>query len=186
MISAIDQALAALLRRDALRNTEVDVAFEPPTRDWAAGRSAPTVNVYLYDIREDERRRSRGQVDVRDSDGRIISRRATPRYFVLSYLLTAWTTRTQDEHQLLAAMLNCVLAQDALPVDLLPEPVRAGGPVGLALGAPDRVSPDLWSALGGTLKPSLDVAVSVPVLPGAIPVGPLVREPALVALRELT
>ena len=39
---------------------DVDVVFDAPTKDWAARRNAPTVNLYLYDIREDLRRRERG------------------------------------------------------------------------------------------------------------------------------
>ena len=60
VIHEVDEALRRLVRDDALRGTEVEVAFDAPTKDWAARRNAPTVNVYLYDIREDLRRRQRG------------------------------------------------------------------------------------------------------------------------------
>nr|WP_308198993.1 Pvc16 family protein [Saccharothrix sp. S26] len=57
MIHEVDEALRRLVRDDALRGTDVEVAFDAPTKDWAARRNAPTVDVYLYDIREDLRRR---------------------------------------------------------------------------------------------------------------------------------
>ena len=33
--------------------TEVEVVFEAPAKEWASRRQGPTVDVYLYDIRED-------------------------------------------------------------------------------------------------------------------------------------
>lgn len=185
MIPVIDQALAALLRRASMLTADIDVVFDAPTKDWAAARSAPTVNVYLHDLREDTERRSYGQVDVRGDDGRVVSRQAAPRYVLLSYLLTAWTARAQDEHQLLAVMLDTVLEAATLPPELLPDQVRAAGPISLTLSPSGPVGPDLWSALGGTLKPSLDLRIRAPFLPAPKSAGPPVSEPALVSLREL-
>ena len=50
---------------------------------------------------------------------RVVARHLPPRYFKLSYLLTAWTQRPEDEHRLLAALLPCFLRNEALPGDLL-------------------------------------------------------------------
>jgi hypothetical protein len=58
VIHEVDEALRRLVGDDALRGTDVEVAFAAPTKDWSARRNAPTVNVYLYDIREDLRRSS--------------------------------------------------------------------------------------------------------------------------------
>ena len=60
VIHEVDSALRALIDREAgIR--DVDVVFDAPTRDWASRRTTPTVDVYLYDIREDLRRRERGR-----------------------------------------------------------------------------------------------------------------------------
>jgi hypothetical protein len=40
-----------------------------PTREWASRRNTPTVDLYLYDIREDLRRRQTGMVERRDEQG---------------------------------------------------------------------------------------------------------------------
>ena len=64
VIQEIDQALRALIRAEAFADRDVEVVFDAPTKDWAGRRNAPTVDVYLYDIREDMRRRDRG-VDQR-------------------------------------------------------------------------------------------------------------------------
>ncbi len=174
------------MEREALAGTDVEVAFDAPTKDWAARRTAPTVDVYLYDIREDLRRRERGLVNSYDGD-RITSRQLPPRYFKLSYLVTAWTQRPEDEHRLLAALLGCFLRHEALPEDLVTGPLADPGlpvPVTIALPPPeDRSFADVWSALGGELKPSLDIVVIAPTDTGReFVAAPLITEPMAVDL----
>lgn len=180
MIAEIDEALRALVRAEAL-SADVDIVFDAPTKDWAARRNAPTVNLYLYDIREDLRRRERGWTDVRDDGGAVVSRRPVPRHFKLSYLVTAWTQRPEDEHRLLSGLLRCFLRHDALPTALVVGPLAETGmqvPLTVALPPPeDRAFADVWSALGGELKPSLDVVVIAPIDTGVVfPAGPPVRD----------
>lgn len=167
MISEVDEALRSLIRQDALPGTDVEVVFDAPTKDWASRRNTPTVDVYLYDIREDLRRRERGMINDYDSAGRVTSRHLPPRYFKLSYLVTAWTQRPEDEHRLLSAILLCFLRHDAIPADLLAGPLaELALPVAITVGLPppeDRGFADVWSALGGELKPSLDVVIATPV-----------------------
>jgi uncharacterized protein DUF4255 len=177
MIQEVDEALRSLLRTGVRQ--QVQVVFDAPTRDWAAKVNSPTVNLYLYDIREDLRRRERGLVNEYDERGLVVARYRPPRYFKLSYLITAWTKRPEDEHRLLADLLTLVLGQDALPRELLAGRLAEVGvavPMAIALPPPeDRSFADVWSALGGELKPSLDLVVSVPFVeagrPAAAPVG---------------
>jgi hypothetical protein len=178
MIHEVDDALRRLVREQALRGTDVEVAFDAPTRDWAARRNAPTINVYLYDIREDLRRRERGLINEYDQRGNVTSRRRPPRYVKLSYLVTAWTQRPEDEHRLLSALLLGTMRHEAVPVALLSGSLASLGlpvPMTVALPPPeDRAFADVWTALGGELKPSLDLVISAPLdTTGTIPVGPL-------------
>lgn len=120
MISEVDAALRALIEAEALAGSRgVDVLFDAPTKDWASRRNAPTVDVYLYDIREDLRRRERGTVSSYDGSGRVAARHLPPRHFKLSYLITAWTQRPEDEHRLLSSLLGCFVAHEAFPRELL-------------------------------------------------------------------
>jgi hypothetical protein len=180
VISQIDEALRALVRAEALNGSEVEVVLDAPTKDWAARRNAPTVNLYLYDIREDLRRRERGWSEERGADGYVTARRPTPRYFKMSYLVTAWTQRPEDEHQLLAALLRCFLRYDALPDALVAGALADTGldvPITVGLPPPeDRAFADVWSALGGELKPSLDVVVIAPIDTGIV--YPAARPPS--------
>jgi hypothetical protein len=182
VIHEVDSALRALIERDAgIR--DVEVVFDAPTRDWAGRRTGPTIDIYLYDIREDLRRRERGVLNEYNQDQtRIIGRHLPPRHFKLSYLVTAWTQRPEDEHRLLSALLATFLRFEALPAELLDGPLaELELPVPLTVGLPppeDRGFADVWSALGGELKPSIDVVVSAPINTGQqFDVGPPVTAP---------
>jgi hypothetical protein len=180
MIHEVDDALRRLIKEQALSGTDVEIAFDAPTRDWAARRNAPTIDVFLYDIREDVRRKERGLADVRDAAGRVVSRHEPPRYVKLSYLVTAWTQRPEDEHRLLSALLVGCIRHEAVPAGLLTGSLAALGlpvPMTVALPPPeDRAFADVWTALGGELKPSLDVVVSAPLAVTEIAVAGLVTE----------
>jgi Pvc16 N-terminal domain len=188
VIAEVDDAVRTLVRGDALDGTDVEVVFDAPTKDWAARRNAPTVNMYLYDIREDMRRRERGLVNEYDQRGFVVSRQLPPRHFRLSYLVTAWTQRPEDEHRLLSALLSCFVRHDSIPDAMLTGPLRLGLPVALTVALPppeDRSFADVWSALGGELKPSLDLVVSAPIDTGQrYPVGPPVEQPPVVAVAD--
>jgi hypothetical protein len=182
VIHEVDSALRALIERDAgIR--DVEVVFDAPTRDWAGRRTGPTIDIYLYDIREDLRRRERGVLNEYNEDQtRIIGRHLPPRHFKLSYLVTAWTQRPEDEHRLLSALLTTFLRFEALPAELIDGPLaELNLPVPLTVGLPppeDRGFADVWSALGGELKPSIDVVVSAPINTGQqFEVGPPVTAP---------
>jgi hypothetical protein len=181
MIAQVDAALREIVTTEALEGADLEVVFDAPTKDWAARRNAPTINLYLYDIREDTRRRPAGYLEERNDDGHVTLRRPAPRFYKLSYLVTAWTQRSEDEHQLLDNLLRAFLKYDALPdhlvVGQLAEPREN---VKMTVGLPppeDRAFADVWSALGGELKPSLDLVVTAPMWTGReYPAGPPVEE----------
>ena len=101
------------------------------------------------------------------SDGTVVSRHLPPRYFKRRLPVTAWTQRPEDEHRLLSSLLDCFLRHETLPAELLDGTLaELGLPVPLTVALPppeDRSFADVWSALGGELKPSLDLVVSAPV-----------------------
>lgn len=188
MIHEVDEVLRSLLGTHALPGVITDIEFAAPTRSWAARRNSPTVNLYLYDIREETGRRERGAVAVRDPEGRILHRRQPPRWFRLSYLVTAWTTRPEDEHRLLSALLVLLLQHEILPPENLTSALaelNVAIPMTVAVPPPEsRSLADLWSAMGGELKPSLDVVVVTPFpYSPEYPVGPPVTEDITVEVR---
>lgn len=180
MIHEVDEGLRRLLGESGLEASGVEVVFDAPTRDWAARRSAPTVCVFLYDIREDAVRRGGGAGEVYDADGHLVARRTPPRWFELTYLVTAWASRPQDEHRLLSQVLTCLVATDTLPARLLTGTLAELGlavaldTAGAAADVP--AAADVWSALGGELKASLGVRVRAPLAGVTTAVAPPVTE----------
>jgi len=167
MIHEIDETLRSIVKRDVINGSDVEVVFDAPTKDWASRRNTPTIDMYLYDIREDVKRRLNGEVMVRDETGRAKGVRTLPRYFKLSYLITAWTQRAEDEHRLLSGMLACFLRNDRIPIEWLTGTLQENGwPLNVSIALPppeDRALSDVWSALGGELKPSLDLVITTPI-----------------------
>ncbi|MFW6720220.1 DUF4255 domain-containing protein [Streptomyces sp. MAR4 CNY-716] len=180
MIHEVDEGLRRLLTESGLAAAGVEVVFDAPTRDWAARRSAPTVCVFLYDIREDTERRGSGAWEVCDAAGQVVARRAPPRWFELTYLVAAWAGRPQDEHRLLSQVLACLVATDTLPGRLLTGTLaELGLTVGLdtaGAGADAPAAADVWSALGGELKASIGVRVRAPLAGVSTAVAPPVTE----------
>jgi hypothetical protein len=187
MIHDVDQLLEKLVRRDALNGSAVDLVFDAPTKDWVARRSGPAVNLYLYDIREDLQRRVPTWEDIRAPGGEVTGRRQPARRFRLAYLVTAWTQRPEDEHRLLSSLLLCFLRNPMLkPGDLGGSLDESDLPVYIDVGQPEtqeRSLADIWSALGGELKPSLDVVVTAPIaVTSSAAFGPPVLEAPTIGL----
>lgn len=183
MIHEVDEGLRLLLEGEGLPGDGVELVFDAPTKEWTAKRTAPTISVFLYDLREDLGRRRGGTLEEHDGDGVVVGWRQAPRWYQLSYLLTAWTNRPQDEHRLLAEVLRGVsrhhtLGEDCLTGSLaelgLAVPFESAGPVGES-----RAATDIWSALGGSLKPAIDLRVTAPLAGEREPAGPAVSEGVL-------
>lgn len=180
MIHEVDEAIRRLLADGDVPGEQGELAFDAPTTEWRSRRNAPTVNVFLYDIREDLTRRHAGQVEVQNQDGTLSGWRGVARWFELSYLVTGWTNRPQDEHRLLSEALSCLvrverfdpgwltgsLAELGLGVSL-----RAAGPI-----TEGGAASDIWSALGGELKPAINLKVIAPLAGDWRPAGPPVSE----------
>jgi hypothetical protein len=190
VIHEVDEALRLLLTESGLPERGIEVVFDSPTRDWAARRNAPTVSVFLYGIREEVGRRQSGDTEEYDEDGVVVARYGAPRWYELGYLVTAWTNRPQDEHRLLSEVLWCLTATDVLPARLLTGTLAGTGlTVGLDTGGHGEGMPsvsDVWSALGGELKPSIDLRVLAPLVGERRPAGPPVTEGLVVRATDTT
>jgi hypothetical protein len=169
MINEVDEALRTLVEAEVVNGAEVDILFDAPTREWATRRNVPTIDLYLYDIREDLRRRETGMINIRDESGIVVERRQPPRFFKLAYLITAWTQRPEDEHRLLSAILACFLRHDSLPDSVLTPLLReVESPLQVLMAYPppeNRQVSDVWTSLGGDLKPSVDLVITIALQP---------------------
>ncbi|CAM3910804.1 DUF4255 domain-containing protein [Kibdelosporangium persicum] len=165
MLNLLDESLEEFLRAVVpLPKREIDISFDAPDKDWSARVSRPTINLYLWDVRRNVTEREYGLETVHDENGRPHRRPPLPRVDC-RYLVTAWTSDMRDEHSLLGATLTALLMHTEIEAEYLQAPYDAVTPVPsvtIASGG-ERDNSDFWSALGGQLKPGLDVTVTATV-----------------------
>jgi hypothetical protein len=179
MLADLDETLRTLLKAELERHgfEGVDIAFDAPAREWSGQLSKPTVNVFLYDLREAETLRtsewSRIQRDGRTFEGR------PPMVMECSYAVTAWTQAVEDEHRLLSQVLAIFYAYPEIPQSALNGRLANGSqqwPIKARIGQGKGEKSDFWSAIGGQYKVSLDYVVRLSVDSGAkLERGPEVR-----------
>ncbi|MBN2003724.1 MAG: DUF4255 domain-containing protein [Anaerolineae bacterium] len=179
MFHELDEILRQLLIRELpIKNGDVDITFEQPSREWSARLSRPTLNVFLHDIRENLQLRGSQQWTVEQRpDGTAIQRR-TPVRVALHYMITAWANDPDDEHNLLGRALLALFRQPYLPNDLLPESLcDQPAPIPLEVAQQDtlRNPADVWNALDNEIRPAVTLIVTLALDPYQPFVTPLVR-----------
>ncbi|HEX8853781.1 MAG TPA: Pvc16 family protein [Pyrinomonadaceae bacterium] len=171
-----DESLAASFPELA----EAQVAFERPSEQF--NPSQTTINLFLFDIRENMELRSNEPV-IERKNGSAVIRRALKR-IDCSYLVTAWAAGSTgpklvlEEHELLGQALQVFMSHPTIPQSFLQGslkeqdlalPLRVGGTNKGEVKDPA----DFWSALGNKLRPSLVVTVTVELQPFEAQVVPL-------------
>src|SRR3954463_8098846 len=119
MLHELDTALRTLVERELGEESDVEIDFDAPTKEWASHRNRPTIDIYLYDIRQDTTRYQFGTIEHRGSDRLVTARRPMPKFFRIAYLVTAWTQRAEDEHRLLSGLMSTFLMHETIPAELL-------------------------------------------------------------------
>ncbi|MGX6606290.1 DUF4255 domain-containing protein [Micromonosporaceae bacterium Da 78-11] len=166
MLHLLDESLETFLRAVVpLPARDVDVAFDAPDGEWSAALSSrPTVDLYLWDIRPNLVERDYGEMIIEEVDGRKYRRDPLPRVDC-RYLVTAWTSEVRDEHSLLGDVLAALLLHPVIEAEHLQGVFTSVRPLpSLTLRSGDGTeNSDFWSALGGQLKPGLDLVVTVTI-----------------------
>jgi hypothetical protein len=169
MIAEIDTALRELFVREMpIRKGEIEIAFELPKREWSAKLNKPTLNLYMFDIKENVELRGSKQTFREEHEDGTITLRRNPVRVDLHYLLTAWTKDIQDEHHLLSSALVTLLSQPVLPQDLMPESLKNHSfPVRIEIAQKDVMSniTDLWSTLDNEIRAGLRLTVTFSIDP---------------------
>lgn len=178
MFNDVDETLREVLIADVpIKKNEVDLAFDRPTREWSSRLSKPTLNLFLYDVREREELKDDAPVITRDENGRAVKQKP-PRRIDLAYLVTAWTKEAADEHRLLAGVLASMYRQGQIGAERLQGDLKlVTYPILTRVTAPDGVakSADLWGVLDNELHASLSWVWTVPLDVFRPITGPLVR-----------
>jgi hypothetical protein len=180
MIEDLDEALRQLFIRELpIKNGEVDVKFDQPKREWSARLSRPTLNLFLYDVRENTKRRATQELWERVStENGTVTLRRRPIRVDLHYMITAWATDAQDEHHLLSRALMALFRCPELPAELLPKVLQDQPvPILLMAGQQEELQnpSDVWSALDNEIRPAIPCVVTMALNPYLPVTGPLVR-----------
>lgn len=68
-------------------------------------RTTPVLGLYLHNVREEAEVTHGGWSELRADDGSLVGRLPPQRRYRMSYLVTAWSTDTLAEHDLLGLSL---------------------------------------------------------------------------------
>lgn len=179
MFHDLDEVLRQLLIKEIpIKNGEVDIEFDQPSREWTARLSRPTLNVFLHDVRENIKLRASQQWMVQHNPDGTATQRRTPVRVALHYMVTAWANEPDDEHNLLARTLMALFRQPCLPEDLLPENLQnQPAPIPLEVAQEDtlRNPADVWNALDNEIRPSITLVITLALDPYLPTITPLVR-----------
>ena len=164
MLQDLDETIRQILiKKGKLNGGDIDIAFDQPTGEWAGGLTRPTINVYLYDIRENVELRNRQWTVERD--GNKSKRVIEPMRVDLSYIVTVWTRNIEDEHRLLWRVLHTLAAQGGIPVNetvggLVTQPYPIRAKVALQSEAIHNL-PDLWGVMENQLRPAINYVLTM-------------------------
>ena len=180
-IADLDEALRKLLRRELERHgfEGVEIAFDAPSKDWSGKLTSPTVDLFLYDLREAvERAADHADRDARQRPGDRDAAAAAARADLLGDRLDEGGRGRAPAA--LAGARRSSSPTSSLPGDVLGRQ-RAQRRPALAearrsVGRPREEKADFWSSVGGTYKASIDYVVHITIESGATFVrGPEVR-----------
>jgi hypothetical protein len=180
MLISVVQTLAHILAEETSINSTEYVDFGHPSHRREEG-AGPTLNLYVYDLRESKQMQHSGrQVERKVQSGikpTTTNINWSPSWFDVSILLTAWDRTALGEHHLLSESLRVLLKHRPLKEDLLLPELKGYGNLSMtvALDPPIEVG-SLWSALNVPLRAGLYLTVTVPLEPQSVNDVPLVWE----------
>ena len=100
MLHDLNKSLEKLLiQKGNLTPNQIDISFEQPNGQWSARLSRPTICCWCFDLHENLKLRS-AEINTSRNGNRGI-RSLSPRRIDLTYLITAWAGKIEDEQQLL-------------------------------------------------------------------------------------
>ncbi|MBD2197865.1 MULTISPECIES: Pvc16 family protein [Calothrix] len=177
MLIFVLQTLAEILAGGTSLTSTEQIDFSHPSNRREEG-AGPTLNLYIYDIRESKQFQQSGRQVERKASRSLqpTSVGWSPNWFDVSMLLTAWDRTALGEHHLLSEALTVLLRHRSLQEDYLVPELRGYGNLALtvALDPPIEIG-SLWSALNVPLRSALYITAMIPVEPQTTLV-PLVYE----------
>ena len=177
MFQDVDETLRALLLADVpIDRSEVDISFERPTREWSSRLTRPTLNLFLFDVRE--------RLDFREDTWRVqakengkFERTRGPRRVDLAYLVTAWAKEPADELRILGRVLPSLYRSLQIPAAFLRGSLAQSDTplLGRVMTADHIAKPaDFWGVMDNEFRVALTWVITSPLDVFAPTDGPLV------------
>lgn len=170
MLEDLDETIRQLLVAEMpIKNGDVDIKFHQPKREWSSRLTRPTINLFMYDLRENVAlRRHQWENIGHNGNGsaaqHVARMKRTPFRLDCHYMLTVWATEPEDEHQLLSsamlALFRCpTLTKERLVGSLQNQPYE----IQARLAAHDKLTnpAEVWGALDNEIRPSISYIVTV-------------------------
>jgi len=186
MIADLDETLRQLLIQELpVKNAEIEISFHQPKREWSTRLTKPTVNLFLYDLRENptlrqpqwERIPPSGNGGNPSGNHRARLKRSPMRVDCF-YMLTTWAAEPEDEHRLLTRCLMTLFRFPILPGErLVGSLVNPPFDIQAQLAAHDRLTnpAEVWTALDNEMRPSVPYVITLALDPWTEVSGPIVR-----------
>ncbi|BAZ32192.1 hypothetical protein NIES4074_46940 [Cylindrospermum sp. NIES-4074] len=158
MIPAATQTLAEIFASGIPLLSTEQIDFNHP----GVGQNInPRLNLYCYNIREN--------VYIQRSGCRQQAKPGKPplpppRWFDVSFLVSAWDFTSLGEQRLLSEALILLLHYHSLREEVLAPALRGHGELSMTVSAVHPIdAAALWSALGVPLRPALYVTLTIPL-----------------------
>lgn len=182
MLHDLDRTIEKLLYDEGkLNKGEIDVSFEQPNSEWSARLSRPTINCWCFDLRENLKLRGTDRYVQRN--GNMAETRFPVKRIDLSYLVTSWARKIEDEHQLLWRALAVLKRFPKLiQSDGVGELRHARYEIPMQVADMSNIQAnlmDLWSVLDNQMRLGFVVVATVELDTELAFEGPLVLEPII-------
>jgi uncharacterized protein DUF4255 len=171
VIQDLDDSLKALLVQEVpLDPADIAITFEMPTHEWSSklDPNRPTINLYLYDIRENVELRASDRFVTTTDTGSV--RQPAPTRIDFAYLISAWSKDIADEHRLLGQILTALLRFPELPPEVLQGSMQTQPyPLHAWIARPERLpNPwDFWGHVENRMKSALSYILTAAIQPFA-------------------
>ena len=162
MLTDFDETLKQLLvKRVPLDPATLDVSFDCPSQAWSARVVKPTLNLYLFDMRQNK---PAGQSGTGPAP-------IPPSLIDLSYFISVWSPIVSDEHQMLWRVMMTLMRTPTITPDLLVGDLKKVGlPIKTTTAQWDGVLKrpgEMWEGVGNHIKPAVTftATLSVTIVP---------------------
>ena len=195
MIHDLDKTIEQLLKQDLPPElvSQVTISFATPDDSFPpTSVTLPAIDLFLYDVRENQDLRSNEWTVERRSSG-MATKKRPPVRVECSYLITAWPSESapnpaQDEHHLLGEVMKVLLRHPTIPAEALQGSLKGQEPPLPVMSLqPGRLQSlgEFWQALGGKPKAALNYSVTIGVEPFEAVEGPVVLEKIIVIKHDV-